>query len=227
MRIKAQVIAAVLLAGLASAQNAPASQSVKQNATQTKAPAAAQKSPFSAKPASTQAPAKSPATSVKNAAPKAAKQTATTHTKAMPATSAAKAAVKHAAAPAAKKPEAAPAVAENAPSKLPSPGKRDPFMSPIALAAMKGPLNCSSAGKHCLVIDQVVLKGIVQMKGGNFALVENPAKKPYILHESDALFNGSVVKITGDSVIFKEDSSDILGRPVSKEVVKKVSAPAV
>ena len=226
MRIKAQVIAAVLLAGLASAQSAPASQSVKQTATQTKAPATAQKSPFSAKPASTPAPAKSQPTSVKPQAPKAAKQTAT-HTKAIPATSAAKAAVKHAAAPAAKKPEAAPAVAENAPSKLPSPGKRDPFMSPLALAAMKGPLNCSSAGKHCLVIDQVVLKGIVQMKGGNFALVENPAKKPYILHESDALFNGSVVKITGDSVIFKEDSSDILGRPVSKEVVKKVSAPAV
>ena len=118
-------------------------------------------------------------------------------------------------------------VAENAPKKLPSPGKRDPFLSPLAAAQMKGPTNCSAAGKHCLVVDQVVLKGIVQMKGGNFALVENPAKKPYFLHENDALFNGSVVKINSDSVIFKEDSTDILGRPVSKEVVKKVSAPAV
>ena len=77
------------------------------------------------------------------------------------------------------------------------------------------------------MVDQIVLKGIVQMQAGNLALVENIARRPYVLHENDALYNGSVVKITGDSVIFREQSSDILGRPVSKEVVKKVSAPAV
>jgi hypothetical protein len=65
------------------------------------------------------------------------------------------------------------------------------------------------------------------MKSGNIALVENAARRPYFLKENDALFNGSVVKITGDTVVFKEESSDILGRPVSKEVIKKVSAPAV
>ena len=227
MRIKAQIIAAVILAGVASAQSAPASQSVKQNATPTKAPAPAQKSPFSAKPLNAQTSAKSQPMPAKPAAPAPAKQTTATRAKTAPANVAAKTTAKHSVAPAAKKTEAAPAVAEKAPGKLPSPGKRDPFMSPLALAAMKGPTNCASAGKHCLVIDQVVLKGIVQMKGGNFALVENPAKKPYFLHENDALFNGSVVKINSDSVIFKEDSTDILGRPVSKEVVKKVSAPAV
>jgi len=226
MKIKAQVIAAVLLAGVASAQSAPASQSVKQNTAPAKT-AAAQKNPFSAKPANPQVSAKSQPTSSKPAAPTTAKQTAVaTRSKAAPPANAVKATVKHTATPAAKKPEPT-AVAEKTPGKLPSPGKRDPFMSPLALAAMKGPTNCASAGKHCLVIDQVVLKGIVQMKGGNFALVENPAKKPYFLHENDALFNGSVVKINSDSVIFKEDSTDILGRPVSKEVVKKVSAPAV
>ena len=111
--------------------------------------------------------------------------------------------------------------------KLPNPGKRDPFLSPLAAAGMKGPGSNCSTGKRCLVVDQLVLKGIVQMKAGNFALVENIAKRPYVLHENDSLYNGSVVKITGDSVIFREESSDILGRPVSKEVVKKVSAPAV
>ena len=125
------------------------------------------------------------------------------------------------------KTEAATEVAESKPVKLPNPGKRDPFLSPLAAAGMKGPgANCST-GKKCLVVDQIVLKGIVQMQAGNLALVENIARRPYVLHENDALYNGSVVKITGDSVIFREQSSDILGRPVSKEVVKKVSAPAV
>lgn len=121
----------------------------------------------------------------------------------------------------------APETALSEPRKLPSPGRRDPFVSPLAAAGMRGPGAGCTTGKRCLVVDQLVLKGIVQMKTGNFALVENISKRPYVLHENDSLFNGSVVKITGDSVVFREQSNDILGRPVSKEVVKKVSAPSV
>jgi len=126
-----------------------------------------------------------------------------------------------------KKLEAAPVVVQSEPAKLPSPGKRDPFLSPLAMAAARGMAANCTTGKKCLVVDQILLKGIVQMKGGNLALVENGAKRPYVLHENDSLFNGAVVKITGDSIVLREESSDILGRPVSKEVVKKVSAPAV
>jgi hypothetical protein len=125
------------------------------------------------------------------------------------------------------KPEATPAVAQNAPAKLPSPGKRDPFLSPIAAAAARGPATNCSTGKHCLVVDQIALKGIVQTKEGNIAMVENGARRSYYLHENDSLFDGSVIKITSDSVTFRQDSNDLIGRPVSREVVKKVSAPAV
>jgi hypothetical protein len=138
------------------------------------------------------------------------------------------AASKQASPPVEKKAEApAPAVAENATEKLPSPGKRDPFLSPIAAHALKVPANCSAAGKRCLVIDQLTLKGVVQMKTGNLALVENASKKPFFLKEKDSLFNASVVKITADSVVFEEHGTDLLGRPTTKEVVKKVSAPSV
>jgi hypothetical protein len=264
MRITVQIIAAALLTAVASAQSAPASQSVKPNTTAktTKTQAPVQKSPFAAKPASAQASktqaskaqtTKAQASAPKAAAPAAFKQNAqasntqSSKAQASPAKAAAPAAFKqttktatpHAvaakpaqntpvAAPAeTKAPAAIPAVAENPAPKLPAPGKRDPFLSPIAAAAMKGASNCTAAGKACLVIDQVVLKGIVQMKNGSFALVENASRRPYVLHERDALFNGAVVKISGDSVIFREDSTDILGRKVSKEVIKKVSAPAV
>jgi hypothetical protein len=109
---------------------------------------------------------------------------------------------------------------------MPNPGKRDPFVSPIAQAAMRGASNCTT-GKRCLAVDQIVLKGIVLMKEGNFALVENVARRPYVLREKDALFNGTVEKITADSVVFQETGSDILGRTTSREVVKKVSVPSV
>jgi hypothetical protein len=110
---------------------------------------------------------------------------------------------------------------------MPNPGKRDPFVSPIAAAAMRGATSNCSTGKRCLAVDQIVLKGIVQMKEGNFALVENFARRPYVLREKDALFNGTVEKITADSVVFQETGSDILGRTTSKEVIKKVSVPSV
>lgn len=117
-------------------------------------------------------------------------------------------------------------VAQSEPVKLPSPGKRDPFLNPLVAAGARGPSNCTT-GKRCLVVDQIVLKGVVQMRNGNLALVENAGKRPYVLHENDSLFNGSVVKITGDSLILREVSSDVLGRPVNREVVKKVTAPSV
>jgi hypothetical protein len=204
-----------------------------------KASQSVQKSPFAPKVAKTQAVSK--ATGSKETA--SVKQTAPAPVKKQSAPAEAKAAqkppvpvpteaAKKPASPAETAAPAPPAPAETAtplaqaPVKLPSPGKRDPFQNPISAAALRGPANCAS-GKHCLLIDQIALKGIVQMKSGNIALVENAARRPYFLKENDALFNGSVVKITGDTVVFKEDSSDILGRPVSKEVIKKVSAPAV
>jgi hypothetical protein len=203
-----------------------------------KNPTAKQKSPFAPKPnapptanaaakAKPQAPGK-PQVAAKQPVPAPAKsQPAKTQAPPVQAKQAEKPAEKSAPAPE-KKAEATPAVAQAVPAKLPSPGKRDPFLSPIAAAGLKSLQNCTSADrKRCLVVDQIVLKGVVQMKSGNIALVENPARRPYYLRENDSLFNGSVVKITGDSVIFREESNDILGRPVSKEVVKKVSTPAV
>lgn len=107
-------------------------------------------------------------------------------------------------------------------------GRRDPFISPVRVAEEK---NASSSacltGARCLVIDQVVLKGVVKTQQGWIAMVENSAKKQYNLREKDPVMNGSVYKITQDSVIFRENVIDNLGRSTTKEVVKRVTAPVV
>ena len=106
-------------------------------------------------------------------------------------------------------------------------GKRDPFVSPVR--AENGPAgpNCS-VGKKCLAIDAVVLKGIVEAQSGAIAVVENPARRmTYFLRENDPVFNGFVVKITPDSIVFRENVMDRLGKESTRDVVKKVSAPAV
>src|SRR5213595_3439216 len=104
-------------------------------------------------------------------------------------------------------------------------GRRDPFISPVVNRSMVGS-GCST-GKRCLSIGEVNLKGVVKADTGMIAVVVNTMNKAYFLRENDPVFNGYVVKITGDSIIFKETLQDKLGKPFTREVTKKIPTPAV
>jgi hypothetical protein len=104
-------------------------------------------------------------------------------------------------------------------------GRRDPFLSPVVNRGMGGS-GCST-GKRCLAVDQIALTGIVKSDAGMIAVVVNAMNKAYFLRENDPVFNGYVVKITGDSIIFKETMQDKLGKSFTREVTKKISTPAV
>ena len=114
-----------------------------------------------------------------------------------------------------------------APSAIALNGKpRDPFVSPIVRSNGMITSGCDT-GKRCLVVDQIVLKGIVKSGTGYIALVENPARRAYFMRENDPVFHGHVTKITGDTVVFQEEVTDKLGKQSMREVVKKVNAPIV
>src|SRR6202451_401766 len=104
-------------------------------------------------------------------------------------------------------------------------GRRDPFLSPVVNHSVGGS-GCST-GKRCLAVDQIALTGIVKSDGGMIAVVINAMNKAYFLRENDPVFNGYVVKITGDSIVFKETLQDKLGKSFTREVTKKISTPAV
>jgi hypothetical protein len=128
---------------------------------------------------------------------------------------------------------AAPAVVPEkaAPAAQPKPqdkkwamsGKRDPFFSPVVQQQGSG---CST-GKKCLEINAINLRGVVKSDAGFIAVVTNNIGKAYFLRENDPVFNGFVVKITGDSVTFSETVPDKLGKPLTREVVKRIFTPAV
>ena len=102
-------------------------------------------------------------------------------------------------------------------------GKRDPFFSPVVQQNGSG---CSS-GKKCLEIGAINLRGVVKSDTGFIAVVTNSLNKAYFLRENDPVFNGYVVKITGDSVVFQETIQDKLGKSFTREVVKRIFTPAV
>ncbi len=102
------------------------------------------------------------------------------------------------------------------------------FVSPIVSkdGISRPAPNCTS-GKRCLVIPELVLQGTVKDTSGKMmAVVANSIRKTYFLRENDQVFQGSVEKITSDSIIFREYVKDALGRETAREVVKKLVPPS-
>lgn len=205
VKLTKHILTVAALTSLAVAQTSAAKPATKSAApTTTKATTAPANKP-AAKPA-VHAPAPKPTASkpaAKPATQTAAKPTAVKETK-----------------PKAEKPAAA------ASKKYSS--RRDPFINPIKMRndTMAKTAACTT-GARCLMIDQVVLKGVVKTQQGMIAMVENSAKKQYNLREKDPVYNGFVLKITGDSVVFKENATDNSGKATTREVVKRVTVPVV
>jgi hypothetical protein len=218
-----KAISVLVLAAVASAQTAAA-------------PAKKQATSATTKPASQMAPstAKKPTVTTKKATmPKPAAKTTPAATAKTPAANKAAAAKMVKTAKPAKSTHAAPKAvaqttvtpAQRASSLTQALGKRDPFVS-VIVARSDNSASCSG-GKRCLIVDQLALRGIVRTPSKWIALVENPSKKTYYLYENDPIYNAVVVRITGDSVIFREQIMDALGHQTEREVVKRVNAPAI
>lgn len=116
------------------------------------------------------------------------------------------------------------AASETTSKAIAASGRRDPFLSPI-VERPSGVGGCA-AGKKCLVPDQLRLQGIVTSAGGHIAVVVNNDNRAYFLHENDPIYNGVVTRINDDSVTFREQIKDVLGKPSTREVVKKINTPA-
>ncbi len=230
MKLTKSLLLVTMLAGVAMAQ-APATKSASAPATKTpsasapakvNAPQATQKTAVSAKPAaSTKAKPTMPATKPDHVATKP--HVATKHTKPVSKTHVIKKPAAPANAASAEK-SAAPASDATADVAPEIKHGRDPFVSVIM--ERSGNVSCSGSGKKCLIVDQVMLKGVVRSQSESIAVVSSSTNKTYFLRENDPVYNGVVVKITPDSIVFRESVTDRLGKTVQREVVKKVNNPA-
>ena len=209
MHFAKTLVLGILLAGLAPGLLAQAKPTTGAGA-KPAAPAAANAAPQSAKPAAN-APAK-PA--VQAAAKPAAKA---------PAKPAARARVKKAAAKPAAPKAAAPAPVE-AEAKV---ARRDPFESYLSRQA-KNAANDKNLppGKAGLQVSTLRLDGVVKAPNGMIAVVTNPQSRTYFLREGDQLYDGRVEKIAMDGVSFHETGKDAFGKPVERQVNKRIYASA-
>jgi Tfp pilus assembly protein PilP len=102
--------------------------------------------------------------------------------------------------------------------------RRDPFKS-LELGSnrpeIKGPLPEGIAG---LLIDEIDLSGIFKTSRGFIAQVVAPNKnKSYLVRVGDQLYDGDVVRISQNEVVFKQIVNDPTVLKPYREVVKKLS----
>lgn len=105
--------------------------------------------------------------------------------------------------------------------------KRDPFESLVgheqASVGKTGPMPPGKAG---LQVSTLRLDGIVRAPTGMIAVVSNPQLRTYFLREGDQLYDGRVEKIAMDGVSFHEIGKDAFGKPVERQVNKRIYASA-
>jgi hypothetical protein len=104
--------------------------------------------------------------------------------------------------------------------------KRDPFESLIGHEHGGGPTGPLPAGKAGLQVSTLRLDGIVRAPNGMIAVVSNPQSRTYFLRDGDQLFDGRVEKIAMDGVSFHEVGKDAFGKPVERQVNKRIYASA-
>ena len=101
--------------------------------------------------------------------------------------------------------------------------RRDPFESLVARQqAQKNATAALPPGKAGLQVSTLRLDGIVKAPNGMIAVVSNPQLRTYFLREGDHLYDGSVDKISMDGVSFHEEGKDAFGKPVERQVNKRI-----
>lgn len=105
--------------------------------------------------------------------------------------------------------------------------RRDPFRSLVAETQVEPGAGGRQLppGKRGLVVSQLVLKGIVFGSLGKYAIVTMAGKeRAFFLRVRDRLYDGVVVEILPDRVVFRERARDLFGRTVERDVVKQLAA---
>jgi len=88
-------------------------------------------------------------------------------------------------------------------------GRRDPFKSLLAPAKapdLRGP---RPEGIPGLLIDEVMITGIFRTQEGYVAQVQSAeSERSYLLKQGDELYDGDVVRITDNEIVFKQIVQD-------------------
>jgi Tfp pilus assembly protein PilP len=103
-------------------------------------------------------------------------------------------------------------------------GRRDPFISLLARTDTEANGAPRPEGVPGLLIDEISVQGIFELNGRMFAQVQTADKdRSYLIQEGDQLYDGEVVSIAQNEIVFKQVVNDPSVIKPFREVVKKLN----
>jgi len=104
-------------------------------------------------------------------------------------------------------------------------GRRDPFVSLLRRVSDPKRQGKQAEGIAGFLVSEIELKGVMQSRGTNIALVLGPDNKTYMVRVNDRLLDGNVRAITSDTLVLMQDVNDPLSLTKQREVRKTLRAP--
>jgi Tfp pilus assembly protein PilP len=103
-------------------------------------------------------------------------------------------------------------------------GRRDPFRSLDVSATIQASTAPAvrAPGLRGQLVSEINLAGIVKSKNQYMAMATGYRGKTYFLQPNDDLYDGKVIEIKSDAVIFSQTLTDGQGKRLSQRVVKKL-----
>ncbi|UCH94247.1 MAG: pilus assembly protein PilP [Candidatus Aminicenantes bacterium] len=98
-------------------------------------------------------------------------------------------------------------------------GRRDPFWNLLLGKSVKAKREAKE-GIAGMLIEELELEGILYKQGKYIALFKGPDGKPYDVRVGDSVYDGEVIKIDINSVVFKRILTIALGGTKEKIITK-------
>jgi Tfp pilus assembly protein PilP len=101
-------------------------------------------------------------------------------------------------------------------------GRRDPFRSLIGPSPKLEP-GQRPPGVPGFLIDEIRLQGVVQTPAGLVAIVNGPDNKGYLVRIGQKTYDGEIIRITKNSIVFRQEVNDPTRIERYREVVKELT----
>jgi Tfp pilus assembly protein PilP len=103
-------------------------------------------------------------------------------------------------------------------------GRRDPFRPLDAVTtfqATQAPI-VRPPGLKGQLVSEIKLVGIIKSSTGTVAMVQGYRSRSFFLHPNDTLYDGKVVEVRKDAVVFSQILKDAQGKSMTQQIIKKL-----
>jgi len=102
-------------------------------------------------------------------------------------------------------------------------GRRDPFLDLLSTGSEpRSVVSRRGEGAAGLSVGDISVRGLLQSRGGFYAMVQGPDGKTYMMHPGDKLLDGTVKSVNAEGLVIVQEVNDPLSLVKEREISKKL-----